>query len=226
MSKSPKKRIETTLIVAIIGLVAALISSPLIFKMFERLTAPPTPTAVPNEVVVFSEDFEDDSADGFAMQAGPWSIGRDKSNKVLEVKSEPSSASSASFGPADFADGSVDFRFQYVSPGGFSLRLRDSGGSAYVLQFAPASLTLGYAGPDGVPASLGANGSSPYNFLAGQWYAIHLEARGVQLTATVDTDRLRISASDARLSHGGLTFSVDPNTYMLFDDIRVSSYEP
>ena len=95
-----------------------------------------------------------------------------------------------------------------------------------MLQFAPASLTLSYAGADGIPAPLGANGSSPYNFPAKQWYAIHVEVRGAQIAATVDTDRLRISASDARLTHGGLAFIVDPNSYILFDDIKVSAYEP
>jgi hypothetical protein len=229
MSGTPKKRIEMSLIVAVIGLCAALISSPLVFKWVEGVTVTPgpsTPTTASNLVVVFTEDFEDDSVDGFSVQAGQWATGHDKSNKVLEVKSDPSSASIASFGPAAFADGSIDFRIQFVSSGGFSFRLRDSAGSAYVLRFEPQSLGLDYVGPDGGLSPLGANGSSPYNFLTKQWYAIHLEARAAQLTATVDGDRLRISASDPRLGQGGLAFSVDPGVYVLLDDIRVSAYGP
>lgn len=222
MSKSPKKRIETSLVVAIITLGAAVIGSPLVFSIYERVTATPTPTLAPNQVVVFSEDFEDDSADGLTIQSGQWSVGRDKSNKVLEVQADPAEPAAAAFGPADFADGVLDFRVQFVTSTGFSLKLRNSGSSAYVLQFAPGTLTLEFADAGGL-SPLPGNSSSPYNFNAKQWYAIHVEAVGGQFTVTVDGDRLRLSGADARLARGGLAFSVDPSGHVLLDDIRVSS---
>jgi len=231
MSRTSKKRIETPLIVAIIGLIAALLSSPLVFKFVERLTAtpvPPTPTSAPNQVAVFTEDFEDDSVDGFAIQAGEWMVGRDKSNKVLEVQADSSGPAWATFGPADLSDGMIDFRIQFSTAGGFSLKLRDSGGSAYVLRFESSTLSLGYIGSDssGSVLALPGNSTSPYNFITKQWYAIHLEARGDLITVSVDGDRLRISASDARLGQGGLVFSLDPGGHLLLDDIQVSAYEP
>jgi hypothetical protein len=228
VSRNPKKRIETPLIVAIIGLIAALLSSPLVFKFVESLTAPPTPTNAPNQVVVFTEDFEDDSIDGLAIQTGQWIVGRDKSNKVVDVQADPSSPALASFSPADFADGMIDFRIQFLTGGGFSLKLRDSDGSAYVLRFEPDSLSLGYNGPDsgGHLLSLPGNSASGYNFIIKQWYAIHFEARGEQLTVTVDGDRLRLATSDDRLVHGASSFSLDPGGHLLLDDIRVSAFEP
>jgi hypothetical protein len=228
VTRNPKKKIETPLIVAIIGLIAALLSSPWIFKLVERLTAPPTPTNAPNQVVVFTEDFEDDSIDGLAIQTGQWIVGRDKSNKVLEVQADSSGPAWASLTPADLSDGMIDFRIQFLTGGGFSLKLRDLDGSAYVLRFEPDSLSLAYIGPDsgGSLLSLPGNSASRYNFILKQWYAIHLEARGEQLTVTVDGDRLRLSAADPRQAHGGLVFSLDPMGHVLLDDIRVSAYEP
>jgi hypothetical protein len=224
MSKSPKKRIETSLVVAVITLGAAVIGSPLVFSLYERVTATATPTLAPNQVVVFSEDFEDDSADGFAIQSGQWTVGRDKSNKVLEVQADPAGPASAAFGPGDLVDGVVDFRVQFVNAAGFSFKLRNSGSSAYVLHFAPGTLSLGFEDAGGLTPLQG-NSGSPYNFNPKQWYAIHVEAVGGQFTVTIDGDRLRLSAGDARLARGGLAFSLDPGGHVLLDDLRVSSFE-
>jgi hypothetical protein len=249
--KESKKR-DTTLIIAVIGLIgtvsAALLSSPVLIELIRAQQATdtpsleaPSPGAEPdtpeppvgqNQVLVFQEDFDDDKISGIAFDGGDWEVGKDKSNQVLAVDAtsvSPGSVATAIFGPSDFKDGIIEFRLRvnrFENETTASLRFRSTGQSTYSLSFMQNQAKLGYqeAQNDWYLEPLGDETSRSFLFEEAVWYLVRLEARGTEFTVFIDNNRL-FSASDNRLRTGGLNFSLSPGYQAMFDDIKVWELE-
>ena len=235
MPKKPSKTgTNIAIVVALIGLagtvITAVLSSPLLTKMFER---PPTQTAAPTEngTMVFSEDFENDAASGFGFASDNWTIAKDQSNHVLMADSTSYTAdqwTAASFGPANFSNGIIQFKLKYEHLGGFytSFRLQQGRNYFIYLNGKEGLLSLAYNSKEqNWDATLFDN--TPiysFSYQAGVWYDIKIEARGAQVAVYVDGNKL-LAGSDSRLQSGSLEFSMDNDTKVLLDDVKVWTFD-
>jgi hypothetical protein len=235
-----RKKTDTAIIVAIVGvigtLIAAIFSSPVLIALLERATPAAQPSASAatdvNQVLVFNQDFENGTTSGFAFDEGTWKIGKDKSNNVLEGigdLSQPDIWPMAIFGPNDFTNGMVEFnikfnRFQDEASASFHFRYNDeSTYSAYVMQ---NSAGLGYRErkDEWVFKPFNKETERPIAFAVDTWYTIRVEARGERVSLYIDNNRI-FNASDDRLQRGGLVFSLAPGFEVMIDDIKVWSLE-
>lgn len=239
------KKTDTVVIVAIIGLVgtviAALFSSPVLIALLERKTPVPgsseaSVTAAPstnaNKVLVFNQDFENDSTSGFAFDGGDWKISNDKSNKVLEGiadKSEPDIWPMATFGPSDFANGIVEFKIKFSQlqdDTSASLHFRYTREATYSVTMMPSGVEMGYRDSKSkwTISLLSEETSRPFTFTIGTWYVIRVEAYGDRFSLYIDDNRM-FSASDDRLQRGLLILSLAPGYRIMIDDVKVWSLE-
>ena len=234
-----KKRFDTAIIVAIIGLIGTLavgiLNSPLIVKLLDRSSTTPAGTspASNGEQLVFSEDFEDDAASGFAFETGKWEIVKDGSNFVLQsTATEPiAPAAKAYFGSNDFSDGSIEFRVKFLRPQGLYLdfHFQDEKGT-YVLYISPEQQTIILAtnileNNDWQFASISANSTRSITFQQDTWYKIQLKLQGEDITLNIDDNRV-LSTSDSRFTQGRLRFTLDANAVVELDDVKVWSLKP
>jgi len=271
MSQKRQKRIDTTVIIALIGLcgtlAAALLSSPLLLKWMDRTPVPtttlpatatpetatptnfplptttrgpgPTETPVPAPVfsptapqptpgqalLVFSEDFEDNTASGFGFSNGQWVLSKDRGNVGLEGKADSAKApASAVFGPSDFSNGSVEFQVKFKNSGGFLLNFRDDDTRTYALYLSPPDqqLTIGYssAAANWQLEPLAGPSRRRFTFTEGVWYTVRVEVSGPQIAVWVDGNRL-MSVSDDRLAQGYLEFAIQSPALVVVDNIKV-----
>jgi hypothetical protein len=241
MTRKESKKPDSTIVIAVLGLagtiIAALLSSPVLLQLMDKGTATPAaatvtaplPTIPPEAVEVFAEDFEDGIADGFGFQAEQWSVTKEKSNQVLDLEAvtpDPASFGLASFGPADLANGILELKIKFIQTGTLNLYFRNDGQSGYALSLVSDQVLLGFQGedPNGGIVPLAANTKLPFAFQTDKWYALHIEARGDKLSISIDGNRL-LTATDARLSHGGLNLQMKQGTHILLDDVNVWSLE-
>lgn len=233
-----KKRIDTAIIVAIIGLVGTLavgiLNSPLIIKLLDRASASPTlaETNIPPNAgqLLFNEDFEDNAASGFAFETGKWEIVKDKSDFVLKVTATESDtpAAKAYFGPSDFSDGIIEFRFKFLQPIGLYVDFHfqgDKGG--HVLNLSPEyeSIFLSTITFQNGGAQVSVISSSSFTFQKNTWYKVQLELQGGQMTLNVDGNHI-LSVSDSLFEKGGMRFTLEPHTIVELDDVKVWSLKP
>lgn len=221
-----------TIISLIVTLVAALLGSPVLVEWIKSQQAtgtPPAPitqtpvvvTPLPDytdQILIFHEDFDSDNVSGFSYQ-GNWQVSKDKNNRILET-GEPGKAT---FGPSDFTSGIIEFRVQIqngAEGSAAAVNFRESGNAAYVLVIADNQLFLGQRDGNGFVQALNDESIRPLVFEPETWYLIRIEIRGPQMLVFVDNNRI-MSASDDRLSKGGLSFSVNASMQTAFDDISV-----
>ena len=223
----PRKNNSVT--IAIIGLigtiVTALFGSPVLAEWIKSQQATDTPQAIvtptpafTEQVLIFREDFDNDTVSGFAYE-GNWQVIESNSNRVLII-SEPGKAT---FGPSDFTHGIIEFRVQIrenTNAGVAAVNFRESGGTAYALTFSEGQLVLGRRERNGPVQSFSGETTRSLVFERGAWYLIRVEARGPEMIVFVDNNRI-MSASDKRLSKGSLSFSVDGGMQASFDDVNV-----
>lgn len=231
MSKRSGKKMDTNLLIAIIGgavtIIAALISSPLLIELFKgdeatptvavTEAAPPTPVPPPGDpVLVFSEDFEDGAADGFATLEGSWQVRKTGGNSYFEG----SGRAETLFGPAILADGTVSFQARFAQNDNAALRFRHSAGARYQLTFDAGAdqVSIAYLG-GGAPETLG---ESPFVFDRNTWYALRLDLDGAEMRVYIN-DVLLLTVSDGRLAQGELHFFVDNGQSVTLDNLAVWS---
>lgn len=236
--KNEKKKLDTAIIVAIIGLIGTLtvgiLNSPLIIKLLDSAPTSSTPAEMdtpPNDgQLIFSEDFDDNAVSGFAFELGEWEIVKEKSNFVLKGSATgfDTLAAEAHFGPNDFTDGIIEFKFKFLKPIGLYMDFHfqaEKGG--HFLNLSPTYESIFLAAiifqNDGNPVSV--ISSQSFTFQQDTWYKVWLEIQESQMTLNVDGNRI-ISASDSRFETGGMRFTLDPGTIVELDDIRVWSLKP
>jgi hypothetical protein len=233
-----KKNLDTAIIVAIIGLIGTMavgiLNSPIIAKLLDRASASPTPVETnppPNAgQLLFSEDFEDNAASGFAFELGEWEIVEEKSNFVLKGAATESDtpAAKAYFGPNDFTDGIIEFQCRFLKPIGLYVDFHfqaDKGG--HFLNLSPEYESIFLA------AITFQNGKNPVSVISSQsftfqqdtWYKVRLTLRESQMTLDVDGNRI-LSAPDSRFETGVMRFTLDPDTVVELDDVKVWSLKP
>jgi hypothetical protein len=154
MSEKKTKKVDTAIIVAVIGLVgtiiAALLSSPLVSRFLgdDSEQAGSINPTVETGTLVFSNDFENGQTNGFVFSSDQWQITRDKGNEVLELSGIGTDSGVAFFGPNDFADGSIIFRLNLRNFDSFLMNFRSElGVQTYTLYFSPENdeISLGYS---------------------------------------------------------------------------------
>lgn len=233
---SPRsKKMDSAIIIAIIGLagtiIAALFNSQVLIAMIENKNTTPVPESdpsLPSDVtLVFDEDFEDNSADTFVFETGEGKIEKEKSNRVLNfngITPDSDILARVHFGPQVFRDGIIEFSVKYIQLGGFYLTFRNQGFSFYNLYFMPDQILFGYNGKDAnwkaVPFE---NGLINHEFQIGRWYIARVEARGADITFSLDGVRV-FSIMDERIAAGNLSFDLDQGVRVLLDDIKVWAY--
>jgi hypothetical protein len=224
------KKVDTAIIVAVIGLIgtiiAALLNSPVLIKLLERPS-----DALQDEESIFSQDFEGGSSSGFGFEVGDWNVVQDGTNYVLQGIATESSlpAAKAFFGPADFADGAIEFRFKFIQAGDLYFDFHHQETGVYVLYFHPEAQNVVLAinapqGDDWQFTELGAESVQPFTYQENIWYSVRLEARGSQFTAFLDGNRI-MSASDSRLKNGRLRLVLAPEVVIYTDDVKIWSYD-
>ncbi|MEP7288323.1 MAG: hypothetical protein ABI947_21440 [Chloroflexota bacterium] len=177
------------------------------------VTTLPTPTGK----LLFSENFEDGSAHGFSFYAGNWTVIADGTgNKVLEVKTSDGSMN-ASFGPPNFLNGTIEFRFRVISADYqiqyhiVDLGLRNQtvingDWTEYVVAYDPASLPslyLNYQEKGGSWQPLeGNSGGGTIQDPNGGWVALRVEAQEKNIRVFVN-GQLYTTAHDSRIEQGG-----------------------
>lgn len=254
MPKNGNKKKDNSMTIAIIGLVgtiiAALLGSPLLITLIEGgRDATPTPLAIAttpvdtatkmvvktevpvgkNQVQVFSANFEDDKISGFAMDSGQWNLGKDKSNKVLEVVASGDSSATAIFGPNNFRNGIIEFKINFtkqVEGSGVAVGFRSSREAGYAFYMQPDKIKLGYweSNNDWILEPFSPDSERSYNFSPNTWYTVRIEARGTQINAYVDGNLL-IGETNNQLSSGNINFSIDSGNEAFFDDVQVWALE-
>lgn len=228
--KSEKsKKVDNIIVVALIGLIGtiitALLTSPVLIRLMER--APEAAVSPQSIAPIFSQDFEGGNTSGFGFESGDWVVSKDNSNNILKGTGTESftPAAIAYFGPADFTNGVIEFRFKFVQAHGMILdfRLQDKG--VYILYLHPEAqnIVLGI-NVDGNVTELGADAVQSFTFQEDIWYTVRLEVQGSQFTASVDGNQI-MSTSDTRLDHGRLRFALEPNTIIYLDDVQVWSLD-
>jgi len=237
--RATKKKIDTAVLVAIIGLVgtviAALLSSPVLITLIEEKDATATSATEPiaGGEPIFSQDFENGNASGFAFISGTWEVAQDRAdpgNAVLQASAldvaDPTTKTY--FGPSEFANGIIEFRCKFLRLGDLYLDFRYQEGSTYVLYFSSGKQYIALAsnmiiGSDLQYSELSPESIQPFSIQEDTWYSVRLQAQGQQFMVSIDGNRL-ISASDARLDVGRLRFALGSNAALYLDDIRV--WEP
>lgn len=233
MSGKETKKLDTAIVVAIIGvlgtIIAALIASPVFGKLFEETTVPnvDVPTVGDNGLV-FVNDFENGQASGFAFSSEEWQVMKDKGNQVLEMSGTGSENSTAVFGPNDFSNGEIIFRINFKNLGGFILNFRSSVDvQTYTLYLAPASgeITLGYgnATNDWNLEPFEGDSIRPFQFNEGSWYQVKLQASGGQMTVWMDGNKI-LSGTDVRLELGSMEFAIQSDGTVWLDEVEVWEY--
>ena len=208
-------------------------------------TPPPVDTSTPTAIVLptpagkllFNNDFNDGSSRGFHFRSGKWSVVDDGTgNKVLQA--DPVSANNlpnATFGPANFTDGTVEFRLRitradlqldhHVAEFGFRNQALISGNQThYILAYEPApppGLTMYYQEKGGPWQSLDTGpGGVPMPNGVGDWASVRVELQGQDMNVLVDGSPL-LTVSDSRDSGGGLFLAALGDLTVQFDDINV-----
>lgn len=232
--KSKQANTNTAIVVALIGLIGTLITalftSPVLIELIKRSGSTPTlsPTFVPSPdaTLVFSEDFEDGVASGFAFETGDWKIGKDRSNSVLELtaKEQEFPGARAYVGPSKFSDGIIEFRLKFIEWYGFFFDFRLQGENMYVLEIEPAdSRVLLMFNQSNALSSFGENTHRPFTFQKGVWYTVRVEMRGAQAIVSIDGTQI-ITGSNEQLLTGSLRFTLAVNGATYIDDIKIWSY--
>ncbi len=232
--KVSKKGMNVAIIVAIIGLagtiITALANSPVLLELLKNS---PTETDVPLDEAqrIFGADFEDGKTSGLSFHIEDWAIVKDKSNKVLEVDttSYPDDAflTVATFGPADFNNGVLEFKIKYEEIGGVytDFRLRNMAKYSLYLNGKGGNVSVSYnSDAQGWKPTLLPDSIIPFSFQTGVWYTVRLEAQGTYFTVYIDGNKL-FTATDENQEYGGLEFNMDPDTKVLIDDIQVWSLD-
>ncbi len=236
-----KKTLDTAIIVAMIGLIGTLavgiLNSPLIVKLLDRSSATLTPAETSLSTnggqLVFSEDFEDNTATGFGFELGKWEIVKEKSNFVLKGTATESIAPAAKayFGSNDFSDGSIEFRVKFLQPQGLYLdfHFQDDKGT-HVLNLSPEyqSIILAtntYENNNWKFAAISSDSTRSFSFQQNTWYKIQLELQEKDITLNIDGNRV-LSASDSRFARGRMRFTLDANAIVELDDVKVWSINP
>lgn len=234
--KVNKRKTNPVIVVAVIGLagtiIAALLSSPVLIKLIESVSATepasaPAAEAPPaNATLVFNEDFEDGVASGFSFDLGEWRVVKDKSNRVLELQAiTPSDdiLADAPFGPSEFSDGIIESKIKFIEFGSFYLFFREQDGAKYALYLMSDQIILGYLTPNERLVPLSETTNYYITLEKDVWYTLRLEARGERLTFSLDGNQI-FSASDGRLRTGDLGLAADPGSIIYFDNVKIWSY--
>ncbi len=233
MSPKRTKKLDTTVLVALIGVtgtvIAALISSPILGKLFDSGTPASTATAsAADNGLVFVNDFENGQTSGFAFSTDQWQVIRADGNQVLELSGLSNNSTTAEFGPNDFSNGEILFRLNFKNSGGFVVNFRSSVGvQTYTLYFAPASneISLGYASAEHNWDLEPFDGSSvrPFQFAEDIWYSVKLQASGDQFAVWVDGNKI-LTSNDPRLQQGTMELEVETDGTVWLDQVEVWEY--
>ncbi len=232
MSNRKNKKLDTAIVVALIGLtgtiVTALLASPLLEKLLVGTAVPTEGGSNSDSVLVFSEDFEKGHASGLSFTSEEWQVVQEEGSSVLEASGTRNGNTAITFGPNDFADGIIQFRLFFRNFDGFILSFRSAGSETYTLYFAPSSeeIKFGYGNSaNGWKLEPFENGLASFHFAENVWYDVKLEVKGAQMTLWVDDKKL-LASSDSRLKQGGMEFAVQDTGTVLLDDIEVYQSTP
>lgn len=217
------RRIIIALVIGAVAFFIVVLVAPLLFPPSGG-TPTATPTAITNSDFLFSENFEDNSADGFINKVGLWMVVSETGgNKVLDVNSMDSSVEypTIQFGEASWKDfifetrvNMVDYSLSSEAPL-TSIVFRGN----YKVAFTPywKGFDLVYEQPE-----------PPWISIAGRtretqkntWYTVRIEAKDSQVNVFLD-DKLTISETLPFEKSGPFGFATWPKVHIQFDDIKI-----
>lgn len=183
-------------------------------------TPTPTPTATPTPAggVLFSDDFEDGTADGWTPVTGSWSVVTD-GTKVY--KNSSTSGESLSYaGQTTWSNYAVEAKIKAINPKAVGIVGRYGDSSNYYMfrlhiEFDKAQLYKKVGGTFTLLQEV------TYDFSAGTWYTLKLELNGTTLKGYVNGVQ-QISVSDSSLTAGSI--GVRPyDTAGCIDDVVVTA---
>jgi len=236
MPTKKTRKVDTAIIVAIIGVVGtiitALLASPIVPKIMNGNSTSTEVNPVNGKgALVFSNDFENGQISGFAFkyfEQGQWNLIKEKGNQVLELTNAPGESGIVDFGPNDFSDGVIEFRLNFRNFGGFVVNFRSEVGvQTYSLYFSPSTneITLGYSNAENNWSLELFEGDSirVFQFSEDVWYDLKLDVSGEDITVWVDDNKI-LTSKNSILTQGRMEFSILEEAKIWIDDLNVWEY--
>ncbi len=194
-------------------------------------TPTPTPTAtataIPTTAILYQTDFENGRAKGWVAEecrgGSNWQvITEDNGNRAYRGGGAPDCAPFTHIGLSSWKDYAVDLRFKRIKGDTLAITFRTQNFDNHC--------ALGMYGPFGSDVGLRRKkagnwtvfNQQPFPLRANDWNAVHIEVKGDLIRASINGRSLP-DAHDNAFANGYLGLIVDPDTVMLFDDIRVWS---
>jgi len=212
------RRIIIALVIGVVTFLIVISVAPLLFPSIPTKT----PTLTTNDGLLFSENFEDGSADGFTNESGKWTvISEANGNKVLDVNSMDSSDSyhpSIAFGESSWKDFVFESRINIIdyNPSNDAPLASIFFRGNYRVAFTPywKSFDLVY--------------SPSWNIISGitfdtqktAWQLVRVEANGSKINVFLN-DTLVMSDTVSQDSSGSFGFEIVPKAHVQFDDITL-----
>ncbi len=180
-------------------------------------------TSTPSNPLIFSENFEDGSADGFKNKTGLWMVvSETNGNKVLDANSmglnSSSETPSIEFEESDWEDFVFESRVNMIdySPSNDAPLMSIIFRGEYRVTFTPywKSVNLVHTPPwtDLVIRQIG-----PQKNI---WYSIRIEAKGSQINIFLN-DQLIINEKVSHISSGIFGFATWSGVHIQYDDISI-----
>jgi hypothetical protein len=208
-----------------------------------------TPESIKLGKILFSDDFENGSADKFRNVVGLWKVVKDESgNWVYEINTKRKDEwAHSTFGSSSWSNYVIEYRLRILDWGaspnigaqiGFkSVATNNLGHPYYSVQLSPRnqSLWLGY-GDDTLNTSYPSYGddtqihyrilaSTDFRILTSTWYKVRIDVIGTSIRVFVN-DNEELDASDSELTTGSLSFRVGPNMQVQYDDVLITEVIP
>jgi hypothetical protein len=228
------RRIIIALVIGVGAFIVINLFAPLLFPPQEvaptEILPAATETATSFGQLIYDENFNDGTDDGFFYENGNWSIVDDGSgNKVLE-SGKSNNWSYARFGPTNFSNGTIEYRVRLTEydssnySGLAFLIFREQPQASYIFASDYKYLTLDfkYTGDDtSYKWTEIDNGTTSFDLQKNKWYSVRVTVSGNRILVYLD-QRLAIDTTDSRLTNGKIKFgSASFSTVAQFDDVRV-----
>jgi len=191
--------------------------------------APPTPTptatAVPASAILYSEDFENGTPDGWIVYVGTWSVEEEENGNHFWRGRGPSNYPQAwlSSTGAPWTDYAFETRIRVVRGTVFVCIRADEGAEFYTAYMNSHDGWFSFA--DYVGREFKPFGGRDYAIATNRWYTVRFEAQDDALRLFID-DRLVGTAHRSSRTQGGVGYYMGGGDEIHFDEIRIWALAP
>ncbi len=172
----------------------------------------------PDQVVLFSDKFDNGKADNWQLDAG-WQVEKDDDNYVLSGEGH-NWARQVQRGT--WSDYKLSLRVKLLA-GGIHLNYRNSDCLRYFIRIQSSGVTLAKTMPCGTQPNLV---SIPGNYTLNQWHTVEIVGKGSNIKVLVDGAQLIDFTDPDPLLIGSIAFETLDSSHVHVDDISVTGSPP